>query len=136
MRGQVANLDGWQSSEYRDLREVAATSPASRSAPSQAVPSFPRGNRVAGAPPRYVTHDQTEAMTMATGVQSCENGVLQQLAPPQELYDPPNNLFVASFMGSPSMNLYEGSRLAFSVDTKRIHFFDSQTGASFDRARA
>ena len=57
----------------------------------------------------YVTHDQTEAMTMGDRVAVMRSGALQQLAPPQELYDQPANLFVAAFMGSPSMNLYEAT---------------------------
>ncbi|MGH3497848.1 MAG: ABC transporter ATP-binding protein [Nocardioidaceae bacterium] len=53
----------------------------------------------------YVTHDQTEAMTLGNRVAVMKKGVLQQIAPPQELYDRPVNLFVAGFIGSPSMNL-------------------------------
>jgi multiple sugar transport system ATP-binding protein len=56
----------------------------------------------------YVTHDQTEAMTMGDRVAVMRHGVLQQFDAPQTLYDEPANLFVASFMGSPSMNLVEG----------------------------
>jgi multiple sugar transport system ATP-binding protein len=52
----------------------------------------------------YVTHDQTEAMTLGDRVAVMRAGVLQQVAPPQELYDDPNNLFVAGFIGSPAMN--------------------------------
>jgi multiple sugar transport system ATP-binding protein len=57
----------------------------------------------------YVTHDQIEAMTMGTRVAVMRKGRLQQVAAPQELYDHPTNLFVASFIGSPSMNLIEGT---------------------------
>ena len=53
----------------------------------------------------YVTHDQIEAMTMGHRVAVLRNGLLQQVAPPQELYLQPANLFVASFIGSPAMNL-------------------------------
>ncbi|MHB8191304.1 MAG: ABC transporter ATP-binding protein [Ferrimicrobium sp.] len=56
----------------------------------------------------YVTHDQTEAMTMGDRVAVLNNGVLLQCDVPQMLYDRPKNLFVAAFIGSPSMNLYEG----------------------------
>jgi multiple sugar transport system ATP-binding protein len=52
----------------------------------------------------YVTHDQTEAMTLGDRVAVMKSGVLQQIAPPQELYDRPTNLFVAGFIGSPAMN--------------------------------
>ena len=56
----------------------------------------------------YVTHDQIEAMTMGDRVAVMSRGVLQQVASPQELYDHPDNLFVASFIGSPQMNLVQG----------------------------
>jgi multiple sugar transport system ATP-binding protein len=57
----------------------------------------------------YVTHDQVEAMTMGDRVAVMRKGVLQQVDAPQELYDHPLNLFVAGFIGSPAMNLVEGS---------------------------
>ncbi|REF00967.1 ABC transporter ATP-binding protein [Thermomonospora umbrina] len=57
----------------------------------------------------YVTHDQTEAMTLGDRVAVMKKGVLQQVAPPQELYDRPVNLFVAGFIGSPAMNLAQGT---------------------------
>jgi multiple sugar transport system ATP-binding protein len=56
----------------------------------------------------YVTHDQVEAMTMADRVAVVDHGVLQQVDSPERLYAEPANLFVAAFMGSPSMNLLEG----------------------------
>jgi multiple sugar transport system ATP-binding protein len=56
----------------------------------------------------YVTHDQVEAMTMATRIAVMNFGVLQQLDTPQQLYDRPDNLFVAGFIGSPAMNFYDG----------------------------
>ena len=55
----------------------------------------------------YVTHDQVEAMTMGERVAVIKDGFLQQVAPPEQLYDHPDNVFVAAFIGSPSMNLYE-----------------------------
>ena len=55
----------------------------------------------------YVTHDQVEAMTMATSIAVLNLGVLQQVGEPQELYDRPANMFVAGFIGSPSMNFFE-----------------------------
>jgi len=64
--------------------------------------------REVGVTTFYVTHDQIEAMTMADRVAVINFGVLQQVAPPQELFDRPDNLFVAAFIGSPSMNLLEG----------------------------
>jgi multiple sugar transport system ATP-binding protein len=56
----------------------------------------------------YVTHDQTEAMTMATRIAVINKGALQQLDTPQNLYDKPNNVFVAGFIGSPAMNFFPG----------------------------
>ena len=56
----------------------------------------------------YVTHDQIEAMTMASRIAVINKGVLQQLDTPQNLYDRPNNLFVAGFIGSPAMNFFPG----------------------------
>jgi len=55
----------------------------------------------------YVTHDQMEAMTMATRIAVMNKGVLQQLDTPQSLYDRPSNLFVAGFIGSPAMNFFK-----------------------------
>ena len=55
----------------------------------------------------YVTHDQVEAMTMGDRVAVMKAGVLQQVDTPQALYNRPDNVFVAAFIGSPSMNLYE-----------------------------
>jgi multiple sugar transport system ATP-binding protein len=57
----------------------------------------------------YVTHDQTEAMTMATKIVVMRGGFLQQVAPPQELYEHPCNLFVATFIGTPQMNVTEAT---------------------------
>jgi multiple sugar transport system ATP-binding protein len=55
----------------------------------------------------YVTHDQIEAMTMGDRVSVMRKGVLQQVAPPEELYSRPQNMFVAGFIGSPAMNMLE-----------------------------
>jgi multiple sugar transport system ATP-binding protein len=60
----------------------------------------------------YVTHDQTEAMTMGDRVAVLRKGVLQQVDTPQELYDHPVNLFVAGFIGSPAMNLFDATVVA------------------------
>ena len=57
----------------------------------------------------YVTHDQIEAMTLAHRVAVMNGGVVQQIAPPAEVYDQPANLFVAGFIGSPPMNLVPGA---------------------------
>jgi multiple sugar transport system ATP-binding protein len=57
----------------------------------------------------YVTHDQIEAMTLGQRVAVMRDGRIQQVAPPQILYDEPTNVFVAAFIGSPAMNLFEGT---------------------------
>ncbi len=54
----------------------------------------------------YVTHDQTEAMTMATRLVVMKDGLIQQIGTPKEVYNTPHNMFVAGFIGSPSMNLF------------------------------
>lgn len=54
----------------------------------------------------YVTHDQTEAMTMADRIVIMKDGFIQQIGTPSEVYNTPNNLFVASFIGSPAMNFF------------------------------
>jgi multiple sugar transport system ATP-binding protein len=59
----------------------------------------------------YVTHDQVEAMTMADRIVAMNDGIAQQIGPPQELYDDPANLFVAGFIGSPAMNLLAATLL-------------------------
>jgi len=56
----------------------------------------------------YVTHDQTEAMTMATRLVVMKDGIIQQVGAPKEVYDNPNNVFVGGFIGSPSMNFFSG----------------------------
>ncbi|HVK34346.1 MAG TPA: sn-glycerol-3-phosphate ABC transporter ATP-binding protein UgpC [Microlunatus sp.] len=72
----------------------------------------------------YVTHDQTEAMTLGDRVAVLKRGILQQLATPRELYDQPNNLFVAGFIGSPPMNFLpasvEGDTVTLPFGTVRI----------------
>jgi multiple sugar transport system ATP-binding protein len=66
-----------------------------------------RIQRRVGVATLYVTHDQVEAMTMGDRVAVLRDGRLQQCGSPQALYDHPDNLFVAAFIGSPAMNLYE-----------------------------
>ncbi|MEP6660188.1 MAG: sn-glycerol-3-phosphate ABC transporter ATP-binding protein UgpC [Acidimicrobiales bacterium] len=68
-----------------------------------------RIQRRLGVTTLYVTHDQVEAMTMGDRVAVMRRGVLQQVATPADLYERPVNLFVAGFIGSPSMNLLEGT---------------------------
>ena len=66
----------------------------------------------------YVTHDQVEAMTMGDRVAVIKDGYLQQVDTPQNLYDHPANVFVAAFIGSPSMNLYDAM---LNVQRRRWH---------------
>jgi multiple sugar transport system ATP-binding protein len=72
----------------------------------------------------YVTHDQTEAMTLGDRVAVMKKGELQQVAPPQELYDRPVNLFVAGFIGSPAMNLLQGT-LSEDAENPRLTIGDA-----------
>ena len=69
----------------------------------------------------YVTHDQVEAMTMGSRVAVLRDGLLQQVDRPQVLYDRPDNVFVAAFIGSPAMNLYQG-RIERNATTARAVF--------------
>src|SRR5207253_1336478 len=133
-----------------------------------------RVQRELGVTAIYVTHDQVEAMTMGDRVAVMRGGVLQQTGEPQSVFDRPANLFVASFIGSPPMNLVQASldargdglvaadvdaaaverleseaferrtlliarletqarppadeTLDVGVDTRRLHFFDLDTG--------
>ena len=68
-----------------------------------------RIQHVVGVTTIYVTHDQVEAMTRGDRVAVMRKGELQQMGEPQKLYNAPNNLFVASFIGSPAMNIVEGA---------------------------
>jgi len=75
----------------------------------------------------YVTHDQVEAMTMGDRVAVLKDGYLQQVDTPQNLYDSPTNVFVAAFIGSPSMNLYDG-QVAIDGDTAAVQFGSQRVG--------
>jgi multiple sugar transport system ATP-binding protein len=95
-----------------------------------------RIQREVGATTIYVTHDQVEAMTMGDRVAVLRKGVLQQVATPQELYERPANLFVASFIGSPAMNLLQArieraadGGLSCRVGQQRIALPAELTGA-------
>ena len=83
----------------------------------------------------YVTHDQTEAMTLGDRVAVMRDGVLQQTAVPQELYREPRNLFVAEFIGSPAMNLV-GADLERSNGSLVAKFGDSRLTLDDSRALA
>jgi multiple sugar transport system ATP-binding protein len=64
----------------------------------------------------YVTHDQIEAMTMADRIVVMHDGIIEQIGTPLELFDRPGNLFVAQFIGSPAMNVFEGTLRAGAVE--------------------
>jgi multiple sugar transport system ATP-binding protein len=80
-----------------------------------------------GATIIYVTHDQTEAMTLGTRIVVMKDGVVQQIDSPQNLYTKPGNLFVAGFIGSPQMNFFnakvekEGEGLVAVVGQSRLN---------------
>jgi multiple sugar transport system ATP-binding protein len=79
----------------------------------------------------YVTHDQVEAMTMGDRVAVLKDGVLQQVGTPREMYDHPNNVFVAGFIGSPAMNL-----LTLPVEGDVVRFGDTELRIPRDAAAA
>lgn len=85
----------------------------------------------------YVTHDQIEAMTMATKIAIMQDGEIQQFGTPDDVYENPANLFVASFIGSPAMNL-SPARLELKAGNATATFGDgtqlSLVGATFDHA--
>jgi multiple sugar transport system ATP-binding protein len=89
----------------------------------------------------YVTHDQVEAMTMASRIAVMNRGILQQIDTPQVLYDTPGNLFVAGFIGSPSMNFFnakiakddgklyvEGNELHLQIPEDRVNVYMPYAG--------
>ncbi len=82
----------------------------------------------------YVTHDQTEAMTMASRIAVMNKGILQQLDTPQALYDRPANLFVAGFIGSPAMNFFpaklrkQDGKLMVDANTFVVEIPENKTG--------
>ena len=86
----------------------------------------------------YVTHDQTEAMTLGTRIVVMKDGVVQQVDTPQHLYDSPCNLFVAGFMGSPQMNFLDvtvkvqGSQAFLTLDGKGIPLNAAKSKALID----
>jgi multiple sugar transport system ATP-binding protein len=92
--------------------------------------------RVVGATTVYVTHDQVEAMTMGDRVAVIRKGELQQLATPREVYDQPANLFVASFIGSPPMNLVEARVDSCRADQVKLMVGDRQLVIPLDSRRS
>jgi multiple sugar transport system ATP-binding protein len=83
----------------------------------------------------YVTHDQTEAMTLGERVAVMRKGSLQQVAPPQTLYNEPANLFVAGFIGSPAMNMVE-AELGRSDGGFSVKFGDTSLAVDQDAVRS
>ncbi len=97
---------------------------------------------VTGTTMVYVTHDQIEAMTLASRIAVMNQGVIQQFGTPREIYHSPNNTFVAGFMGSPAMNLFEvslkskGSNLAAigrDAKNKDVTFVVSKPSAALKK---
>jgi multiple sugar transport system ATP-binding protein len=74
----------------------------------------------------YVTHDQVEAITLGERIAVLSEGVLQQVGPPQEVYDHPANVFVAGFIGSPPMNLLRGRATGGRIAVGDVEFVDPQ----------
>ena len=72
----------------------------------------------------YVTHDQTEAMTMGHRIAIFKDGILQQIDTPQALYQKPANLFVAQFIGSPPMNVWSEGNQILGIRPEHIHITD------------
>ena len=98
-----------------------------------------RVQRRIGVATIYVTHDQTEAMTLGHRVAVMRSGMLQQCDTPQVLYDRPANMFVAGFIGSPAMNLFEGTladdRSAVVLGSQRL-VLPAKDSSRIGRARA
>ena len=88
----------------------------------------------------YVTHDQIEALTLADRIAVMKGGVIQQLAEPLEIYNRPTNLFVAGFIGSPSMNFLKGRTVdggrAFQFGSTKIDLQGYDGGAVLERDQA
>ncbi|MDO4572860.1 MAG: sn-glycerol-3-phosphate ABC transporter ATP-binding protein UgpC [Clostridia bacterium] len=79
----------------------------------------------------YVTHDQTEAMTLGDRIVIMKDGFIQQIGTPQEVFDHPANLFVAGFIGTPQMNFFD-ARLEYDVDHFAIHLDSAVIGLPDD----
>ena len=88
----------------------------------------------------YVTHDQIEALTLADRIAVMRGGIIQQLDAPQTIYNRPANLFVAGFIGSPSMNFLNGSTVEngryFLFGDTKIDLLDYDGGAVMERQKA
>jgi multiple sugar transport system ATP-binding protein len=88
----------------------------------------------------YVTHDQIEALTLADRIAVMKGGVIQQLSDPQTIYNRPSNLFVAGFIGSPSMNFLQGKTVdggkTFVYGDHRLSLAGYDGGAVLERDQA
>ena len=88
----------------------------------------------------YVTHDQIEALTLADRIAVMRGGIIQQLDAPQTIYNRPTNLFVAGFIGSPSMNFLHGSTVdggkAFQFGDTKLNLAGYEGGAILERSKA
>ena len=88
----------------------------------------------------YVTHDQIEALTLADRIAVMRGGIIQQLDAPQTIYNRPTNLFVAGFIGSPSMNFLHGATIdggaAFQFGDTRLALTGYEGGAILERSKA
>jgi len=82
-------------------------------------------HKTVGATTVYVTHDQTEAMTMADRIVIMKDGYVQQVGKPKEVYNHPSNVFVATFIGSPAMNLID-CKLVYKDGETSLKFNDSE----------
>jgi multiple sugar transport system ATP-binding protein len=91
-----------------------------------------------GATIIYVTHDQTEAMTLGTRIVVLKDGVIMQVDSPQKLYNEPNNLFVAGFIGSPQMNfvdaqcVVDGNKASLKFDNYSVALSDAKAKKLID----
>lgn len=83
-----------------------------------------RVHKRVGKPTIYVTHDQEEALTMSDRIAVMNDGRIEQIGTPNELYAHPNNLFVANFIGNPSMNFLNGILESFDGDTAMVRIQD------------
>ncbi len=83
-------------------------------------------HQAVGATTIYVTHDQTEAMTMADKIVIMKDGYIKQVGTPKEVYNDPKNVFVAGFIGSPAMNFFKGK-----IDGNKF-VFDGEAGISVE----
>jgi multiple sugar transport system ATP-binding protein len=92
--------------------------------------------RQLGVTTMYVTHDQAEAMTLGDRVAVLRDGRLQQIGPPEAVYDGPANVFVASFLGSPAMNLVRGRLVESGDGAPAVELGDARVALDADeRAR-